>query len=204
MALQGVLYLSILGFVESWWVITILESEKGEGVDLQHNAHAQYDTYFFDVQNSVHKMSLVWRFLCAKKCQYLICCAVPIAICVRCSCKFFRHQTNIFFFCSETTFASNSSRPRSQSYSRNYSRLDSNLSALSIQDDDDVTRERDRVTMTPVQELVDANSLLMIQLTKRYGNTLAVDRLSIGEFPLSLAGGFDPRESTIINVGATG
>ena len=45
-----------------------------------------------------------------------------------------------------------------------------------VQEDEDVTNERDRVTMAPLVDLIDSNSLVMIQLTKRYGNTLAVDR----------------------------
>ena len=54
-----------------------------------------------------------------------------------------------------------------------------NRSMSEVQEDDDVTNERDRVTMAPLVDLIDSNSLVMIQLTKRYGNTLAVDRLSI-------------------------
>ena len=71
-------------------------------------------------------------------------------------------------------------RPRLQSYINNHRQLDRCMSEVSVIEDDDVTKERDRVTMTPVFDLTDTDSLVMIQLTKWYGNTLAVDRLSIG------------------------
>ena len=72
---------------------------------------------------------------------------------------------------------SQSGKSGSHSQGSNYRQLSRSMSE--VQEDDDVTNERDRVTMAPLVDLIDSNSLVMIQLTKRYGNTLAVDRLSI-------------------------
>ena len=69
-------------------------------------------------------------------------------------------------------------RSSSQSHDGNYRQLSRSVSE--VQEDDDIMKERDRVNITPVLDLIESHSLVMIQLTKRFGTTLAVDRLSVG------------------------
>ena len=47
-------------------------------------------------------------------------------------------------------------------------------------EDDDVSAERQRILDTPVEHLTATDSLILKELTKVYGDVLAVDRLSVG------------------------
>jgi len=49
-----------------------------------------------------------------------------------------------------------------------------------VQEDDDVSQERMRVNTTPINLLVESESLVLTELSKKYGKLLAVDRLSVG------------------------
>ena len=50
-------------------------------------------------------------------------------------------------------------------------------------EDSDVTAERQRLKDTPLETLRAQNSVLMVDLTKRYGSFVAVDGLSVGVTP---------------------
>ncbi len=66
----------------------------------------------------------------------------------------------------------------SRERSNNYRRLERSQS--NVDEDDDVIQERERLATTPLHVLTDTHALVMQELTKSYGRTVAVDRLSIG------------------------
>ena len=49
-----------------------------------------------------------------------------------------------------------------------------------VTEDYDVAKERQRITETPLQVLLESDALVVNELTKNYGDILAVDRLSFG------------------------
>ena len=48
------------------------------------------------------------------------------------------------------------------------------------EEDDDVAAERTRINASPVSALCQKDSLLLVNLSKKYGSFLAVDRVCVG------------------------